>query len=313
MSPFEWEAIDLTDRLCVVTGANSGVGYEVAKGLARAGADLVLGCRSVERGNHARDALRAETGNSKIHCIQLDLSAPQSVRAFAEAIKALRKPLKVLVNNGAVMKLERELTPDGHELNFATNHLGPFLLTHLLLETLKQAAPSRIVNVSSNAHAQGKLDFDDLKLERKFGGFPAYARSKLANLVAARELALRLEGSGVTLNSVHPGGVASNFNKDFKGAAKIIFGLVKLFLSPPEKGAQTPLYLASARALEGVTARYFVDLKEAKPLKLVEDRAFGARVWDLSVKLTDVSEALTKSAQPVSQENVAACPGASDR
>lgn len=263
-------------RVCLVTGANSGIGLETARGLARRDARVVMVCRDPVKGEAARRDVMTTTGNAKVDLLIADLASLDSVRQLAEQVKARYPQLHVLIHNAGLMAKRREVSADGFELQFAVHHLAVFLLTDLLLDLLKKSAPARIINVSSMIHKLGKIDFTDLQSERKFGTYRSYGRSKLAMLLYTYELAARLQGTGVTVNALHPGAVATNIGMP---------GWMQPFLATPEQGARTTLYLATAPELERVTGKYFVDGKEARSSRASYDRNLGARLWTVTEQL----------------------------
>ena len=275
----------LRERVCIVTGANSGIGKEVARGLACLGATVVLACRNLQRAEAARSEIAATTGNADLEVRELDLARFASVRAFARNFLAVHPNVHVLVNNAGIYAAKRVLTEDGVESTFASNHLGHFLLTNLLLDALRANAPSRIVNVASEASAVGKVHFDDLMLERRWNGLAAYSQSKLANVLFTFELARRLRGSGVTANAMHPGGVRTNWSK---GSGAMRFGMLLAwpFLLPPEKGADTALWLAASPEADGLTGQYFQKRRPIDPNPIARDPAVARRLWDASETLT---------------------------
>lgn len=276
-------AANLEGRVCIVTGPTSGIGKETARGLARMGASVILACRDMEKGEVVRREIAADAGNSRLEVAKLDLADQSSIRAFAADFQKTHLRLHVLINNAGISALKRRLTPDGVESQFAVNVLGPFLLTNLLLGTLKDSAPARIINVGSAAHAGGHVDFDNLQGEREFRSFRAYSNSKLGLLLITYELARRLQGTGVTVNCVHPGVIRSNLGGDDLPGALIFF---KLFMRGPVAGAQPSLRLASAPELEGVTGKYFHKLKEARSAPESYDTAAAQRLWDVAARLT---------------------------
>jgi NAD(P)-dependent dehydrogenase (short-subunit alcohol dehydrogenase family) len=221
--------------------------------------------------------------------MSLDLASFKSIRGFAKAFLAKNDRLDVLVNNAGLVLSERSETEEGFETQFGVNHLAHFLLTDLLRERIVGSAPSRIVNVASRAHrfARNGLDFDDLQLKSGYGGLKAYGRSKLANIYFTRELARRLQGTGVTTNAVHPGSVATGFSRDgdVKGVFGFLYPLAKPFLRTPEKGAETSIYVASAPELDGVTGKYFADCKEAETTAVAQDDEAARRLWEASEAL----------------------------
>ncbi len=276
------ESVRMAGKVVVVTGANAGIGKAAALALARMGARVGMVSRSRERGETARADVVRESGSAAVELFLADLSAQGEVRRLAAEIRERCGRLDVLVNNAAVYTRERTLSPDGIELQFAVNHLAPFLLTGLLLDLLERSAPARVVTVSSEAHRPVHLDWDDLQGERRYLGLRAYGAAKLANLLFTRELARRMAGRGVTANAVHPGVVAT----------ELLFGgwgplrLLRRFMRTPEQGARVVVRLASAPELEGVTGRYFRDEREIRPSAAALDDEAARRLWRLSAELT---------------------------
>ena len=248
---------DLDGRTFLITGANTGIGKETARALAARGGGVILACRSAESGRRAVDEIAAQTGNHDLELLALDLGDLASVRACADAFLARDEPLHVLINNAGVAG-GRGMTASGFERAFGTNHIGPFLLTSLLLDRLRESAPARIVNVASGAHfgATG-IDFDDVRTPtRTVSGMREYSVSKLANVLHAQELARRLDGTGVTTYSLHPGVIASDI---WRRVPWPVRGLMKLRMDSPEHGARTSLYCATAPELAGESGRYYDD------------------------------------------------------
>jgi len=278
----------MKDKVVVVTGGNTGIGKEAVSGLSRLGARVVIACRDVEKGRRAADEVTKETGGD-IRVFALDLADFDSVRSCAEALLAAFPRIDVLLLNAGLMLGDRRETRQGFEATFGINHLGHFLLTELLLERMKASAPSRIVVVSSDAHRRAKagLTWDDLPRTRRYAGFDVYSESKLANILFTRELARRLEGTGVTVNALHPGFVATEFGRggDIKGIVGKLLPLAQLFARTPVKGAETSVYLASSPEVEGVTGEYFVDCRATKPNRAARDDAAARRLWDESERL----------------------------
>ncbi len=253
---------DLGFKTALVTGATGGIGKEIARGLARMGATVVIGARNVDKGEAARAEIAASTGNSKISVMKLDVADLDSIRAFAPAFAAAHPKLDVLVNNAGAWFSDRRESPQGHELTFATNVLGPHLLTSLLLDGLRAAGHSRVVNVVSSI--AGNYDADDLLFsKRKFDGFKAYAQSKQALRMLSWGLAERVKNDGVTVNAAAPGFVKTDFNQNASGFTAMMINLsAKLFAVTAEKGADTPLWVAAAPELQDATAKYFEARKE---------------------------------------------------
>ena len=263
------------DKICIVTGGNTGIGKATVEGLARAGATVVIACRDVVKGAAALDEVAASTGSKELHVMALDLASLQSVRAFAGAFAAKFARLDVLVENAGVLASTRQVTADGLELDFGVNHVGHFLLAELLLPMLKASAPSRIVVVSSNLHRGARLDFDALQGEKRWHR-DAYGKSKLANMLFVRALAKRLEGTRVVVNGLHPGVIATELARDFSRPVRMI---AKWFFKSPEQGARTSLHLATAPETSEVSGRYFVNSKQTRPSAAALDDVLAERLW----------------------------------
>jgi NAD(P)-dependent dehydrogenase (short-subunit alcohol dehydrogenase family) len=279
----------LTDTTILITGANSGIGRAAATGLAALGAKLVLVCRDPGRGEAARQAIVAASGNEAVDLQIADLAVQADVRRLAATIRSSYARLDVLINNAGVINGSRTLTPDGLESTFALNHLAYFLLTHELMDLLKASAPARIINVSSMGHKLGTIAFDDLQAERGYESLRAYNQSKLANLLFTYELDRRLVGSGITVNAVHPGGVATNFASGNATAFGWVVKLVRPFLRSPEKGAETVVYLAAAPEVAGTSGKYFVDCRPRPSSRESQDLAVAQRLWAVSEQLTGLT------------------------
>ncbi|HKQ08955.1 MAG TPA: SDR family oxidoreductase [Blastocatellia bacterium] len=277
------DTANMQGKVCIVTGANSGIGRITALELARQGAQVVMVCRDRARGEAAMAGIKQATGNDRIELMLCDLSSQADIHRFAHEFRATHPRLDVLVNNAGVYLRKRATTVDGLETTFATNHLGYFLLTNLLLDLLKRSAPSRVVNVASGAHASGHINFDNLQGEQQYSGVRAYCHSKLANILFTRELARRLKGTGVTVNSLHPGAVATGI---FRALPKPLEAIIKLVTMSPEKGAQTSVYLASSPAVEATTGKYFVRCAEVLPSAEARDDDVAQRLWAESARLT---------------------------
>ena len=284
----------MKDRICLVTGANAGIGLETARGLARQGATVIMTARNRQKGEAAAADVRQTTGSERVELLDLDLADLSSVREAAEQVAMRHDALHVLINNAGLMLSERRLTVDGFETTFGVNHLGHFALTLLLLPLLKSSAPARIVNVASGAHAAARkgLDFDDLMFERRpYKMMDAYAGSKLANIHFTQELARRLEGSGVTANAVHPGAVGTRFasDGDVKGWFATLFQIGRPLLLTPAKGARTSLHVATAEEGGQVSGAYFARSRQKKTSRVAADHEADRRLWEISEQLTDIS------------------------
>ena len=279
----------MSGKICIVTGANSGIGKETALGLAQMGARVVMVCRNAEKGKAALEEIRRESGSSQVDLLIADMSSQASVRALAEQIQQKYPRLDVLVNNAGGGAPAATLSADGIEMTLATNHLGPALLTLLLLDLLKASAPSRIVNVSSSeAQRPARLDMNDLQFERrKYGGIAAYRQSKLLMNTFTFELARRLAGTGVTANCLHPGMVATNiWSATLIG--KLISAVVMPFMLNSKQGAAVSLYLATSPEVAQVSGEYFVNSKPAKSNPLSRVPKLMAEVWLCTEKMTSL-------------------------
>ncbi len=277
----------MKDKICVITGATSGIGKETALALAGMGAHLIL----INRNSHKAEQLAAEiankAGNSQVDLITADLSSMSQVKAAAAEINQKYDHIDVLVNNAGGMNEKYEETAEGFEKTFATNYFAMFLLTDLLLEKLKAAPSGRIVNVSSTAHRGGHIDLSNLMLKQGFAPFKAYSNTKLAVNLFTFELARRLQGTRVTANCLHPGVVATNF-----GAGTFVIGtayrLGKMFMIDSKQGAQTQIYLASSPEVAGVSGKYFDESKIAQPSDASLDADLAAKLWMETERLLGV-------------------------
>ena len=273
----------MAGKIVMVTGANSGIGKITALELAKMGATVTMVCRSRDKGEEALREIKESIGGGSFELMVADLSSQSEIRILAEEFQKKHDRLDVLVNNAGVFVRQRSMTRDGIETTFAVNHLAYFLLTSLLLDLLKRSAPSRIVNVSSRAHTSATMNFDDLQGEREYGGWRAYCQSKLANILFTNELARRLEGSGVTVNCLHPGVIATGL---FRVLPKILELPLRIFLSSPETGAETSVYLASSPDVEGVTGKYFIKKRAVASSPESQNAESARRLWEVSERLT---------------------------
>lgn len=275
---------NMLGKIVMITGANSGIGKETAKVLARKGARIIMICRNKERGETALKNLKEETNSDKIELILADLADPEGIQNAVALFKEKYDKLDVLINNAGLVLSKRKVTALGYEKTFAVNHLGHFLLTNLLLDILIKSAPSRIINVSSGVHYSANINFDDINLSSRYRGYRAYANSKLANLLFTYELARKLEGTGVTVNALHPGFVRSNFGRrGRKLYQRIFFDVARSFAKSVEKGAKTSIYLASSPEVKDVTGKYFVNSKPKKSSHTSYDREAQKKLWQLSI------------------------------
>jgi NAD(P)-dependent dehydrogenase (short-subunit alcohol dehydrogenase family) len=275
-------------RVCVVTGASSGVGRATAIGLAGLGAMVVLVCRDPERGEAAREdvAKAGATSGGQARLEVADLAVQRDVRELAKRLHQRLDRLDVLVNNAGGIFGRRRESHDGIELTLALNHLAYFLLTNLVVDMLRASAPSRVVNVASAAHSGARLNLDDLQLRRGYRPQRAYANSKLDNVLFTYELARRLAGTGVSVNCVHPGTVRSGFGRDGSALFRLGVRLVQPFMITPEAGADTVIYLATSPEVEGVTGKYFVKRQPRPSSAASYEETTANRLWEESARLT---------------------------
>ncbi|MEY3015592.1 MAG: hypothetical protein RIT45_4327, partial [Pseudomonadota bacterium] len=273
-------------KVAVVTGANAGIGKVTARELARAGARVILACRSEAKARSAMNEIREAVSGAQLELVRLDLSSFESVRGAAAEIAELAPKLDILVNNAGLAG-QKGLTADGFELTFGTNHLGPYLLTRLLLPNLQAATPARIVNVASRAHYRtGPIDFTKVRKETATPtGFPEYCQSKLANVLFTRELARRLEGQDIDVYAVHPGVVASDIWREVPAPAR---ALMKLFMITNEEGALTSLHCATAPSAKGKTGLYWDKSKPKQPASNAQDDAAAADLWRRSAEWVEL-------------------------
>ena len=276
----------LAGKVCLVTGATSGIGKVTARELAQRGATVVVVGRSEARSAATVSQIRRQTDNSSVEFLLADLSSQQDVRRLAKEFENRYPRLDVLVNNAGAIMLSRRESVDGIEMTFALNHLAYFLLTNLLLDRLKSSAPARIVNVASNSHERAKLDLDDIQVRGRYWGFGAYARSKLANILFSYELARRLEGTGVTVNALHPGLVGTNFLANNGPFGKLLRMAVVVKGMSVERGARTSIYLASSPDVEKVTGRYYFKEQDVPSSIASYDEDSARQLWRLSAELT---------------------------
>lgn len=281
---------DMTGKVCLVTGATSGIGQATAHALARLGATVVILGRNPEKSAATIAQVNRACDNPNTDCLLADLSSQAAIRQMAQQFKEHYQRLDVLINNAGAVFMQRQESVDGIEMIFALNHLGYFLLTNLLLDVLKASAPARIINTSSELHRKAHLDFDDLQNTRRYRGMNAYHQSKLANVLFTYELARRLEGTGVTSNALSPGLVATNLGMNNRGLSLLMKRLVdRLIGISPEEGAQTGVYLATSPQVEGVTGKYFVKQKAIPSSPESYDETVAARLWQASVELTGLT------------------------
>jgi len=279
--------MQMKGRICMVTGATSGIGEVTAEALAKLGAKVIAVGRNPEKSISTVDRIKAKTGNSDVEYMLADFSILGEVRKLAETFTSKYNHLHVLVNNaGAVF--EKRIETDGVEMTFAVNHLAPYLLTNLLLDTIKNSAPARIINVSSLLHSRAEMNFEDLQASKAYDLMNAYGQSKLANILFTYELAKRLEGSGVTVNALHPGIVATNLGSNNEGFKSKIWRVINKFGISPEEGAKTSIYLATSPEVANVTGKYFEKCKAVPSSKESYDKNASEKLWCISAELTGI-------------------------
>ncbi len=273
-------------KVCLVTGANRGIGKAVCMELAAQGAEIVMCARNRSKSEAARSEIISKTGNNKIHSIVADLSSFRGVVSIADEFRASFQKLDVLINNAGIFLTEYQETEDGLETQWMVNYLAPYLLTRRLLDLLKNTIEGRIINVSSNAHFRGKIDFENGYVPGDYNGLKAYAQSKLGNVLFTKELAYRLVGTHVSSFALHPGVVRTGIgNRNSSGWMSWLWNLGKPFMISPAKGAKTIVYLASAPQLAGLSGLYFVNCQPHPSSKLTTDRSLSSRLWSESEDL----------------------------
>lgn len=281
-------------KIVLITGANGGIGKETARGLAKMGATIVMACRNLTRAVAVCEAIKRGSGNARIEVMQLDLTSLRSVRELVSQFSGKHQQLNVLINNAGVICAGGRETEDGFNRVMATNYLGPFLLTNLLLPLLKQTPEARIINVSSIAHLWGRIDLNDLNLKRRFRFRGAYASSKLALILFTQELSERLKQTGITANALHPGVVATDIYRIgpegswYQATFRTILSVVMI---SPQDGAQTSIYLASSDDVRGVTGKYFYKLNPSFVSPKCRDTRLQKGLWQLSERLTGLFDA----------------------
>lgn len=285
------------DKIVLVTGATNGIGKVTALRLAEQGAHVVIVSRSAQKCAAVSDEIRTQSGNPKVEWIAADLATLAGVEEAAAEFRARHQQLHVLINNAGGVFADHLKTADGYEMTFALNHLSYFRLTQLLRDLLLASAPARIVNVSSDAHYGGAMNFDDLMGARKYSSWGAYSQSKLANVLFTYALARQLEGAGVTANALHPGFVATGFGRNNGGLMGMVMPLAQLFAIKPDKGAETSVFLAASPTVAGVSGKYFANCKPKASSKASYDVAAQDRLWAISEELVQRAAApLTASA-----------------
>ncbi|MBN3282445.1 RDH13 dehydrogenase, partial [Polyodon spathula] len=287
----------ITGKTVVITGANTGIGKETARELARRGGRIIMCCRDMVKCENAAKEIRGETLSHNVYARHLDLASIKSIREFANNINKEEERVDILINNAGIMRCPHWQTEDGFEMQFGVNHLGHFLLTNLLLDKMKRSAPSRIINVSSLAHVVGEMDFNDLNWEKKkYNTKVAYCQSKLANVLFTKELARQLQGTGVTVNALHPGVVETELGRhtgmhQSQFSSTVLGPLFYLLVKSPNQGAQPSIFLAVAEEVDGVSGKYFDVLKEKEPAPQAQDAEAARQLWQISARLVGLEDA----------------------
>ncbi|XP_061577859.1 retinol dehydrogenase 11-like [Cololabis saira] len=284
----------LDGKTVLITGANTGIGRETAVDLARRGARVILACRDMDRANKAAEYVRKKTGNDNVVVKKLDLGSLQSVRQLAKDVLASEERLDVLINNAGIMSCPQWKTDDGFEMQFGVNHLGHFLLTNCLLDLLKKSSPSRIVNVSSLAHERGQIYFDDINQEKDYRPWKSYGQSKLANVLFTRELANRLQDTGVTTYSLHPGVIRTELGRHFWPNIplwkRVVYVPLTFLIKTPTEGAQTTIYCAVEESLQKESGLYYSDCAPKAAAPQGQDDEAAKKLWDLSASMVGLTQ-----------------------
>lgn len=282
-------AARLDGKTVVITGANTGIGKETAIDLAKRGARIIMACRDMEKAQAALKEVIEKSGNENVACMKLDLSDSKSIREFAEAINKDEPKLNILINNAGVMVCPYGKTADGFEMQIGVNHFGHFLLTYLLLDLIKRSAPARIITVSSMAHSWGSIKLEDINSEQSYDKSKAYSQSKLANVLFTRSLAKRLEGTGVTTYSLHPGVVQTDLWRHLNGPQQAFMKVVSPFTKNSVQGAQTSIYCAVEPSLETESGGYYSDCAPAKCSSAGKNDELAQKLWELSCQLLSLT------------------------
>lgn len=281
--------VRLDGKTVLITGANTGIGKETALDMAQRGARVILACRDMTRARIAADDIRQRSGNGNVVVKKLDLASLQSVRDMARDVLKNEARLDILINNAGIAICPKWTTEDGFEMQFGVNHLGHFLLTNLLLDLLKKSAPSRIVIVSSLAHETGRIHFDDINLDKDYDGDVSYRQTKLANVLFCRELAARLQGTGVNVYSLHPGIIRTELPRHMLASSALwkraIYNLLFMLIKNPWEGAQTTIYCAVDESLANSSGLYYSDCAPKTPAPQALDDAAAKKLWDLSASM----------------------------
>lgn len=282
--------MDMTNKLCVITGANSGIGYETAKALAQKGAYIVMVCRNEDKAIEAKNSILESVVDAGIAIVLCDFSIQKEIRKAADEITSRYKKIDILINNHGFIASERTETVDGLESTFGVNHIGYFLFTNLLLDNLTAARNGRIINVASDAHRAGEFDPENLQLQENFSPMKAYGNSKLFNILFTKELADRLKDTKVTANCLHPGVIGSNFGKSGNWLVRTFWTLGSTFMKSSKEGAETSIYLASSDEVENANGAYFKNKKAVAPRKNAQNMEAASKLWEISEELCGLNE-----------------------
>lgn len=283
--------MNLSNKLCVVTGANSGIGKETVRDFARRGAYVVMVCRNKERAEQARREIEKDTNHSGLEIVLADLAVQYDIRQAAEQITDQFDHIDILVNNAGFIPSKREMTADGIEKTLAVNHLAPFLLTNLLLNHLQKAETGRIITVSSEVHRLGAriFDLDNLQLNNDFSPMKAYGLSKLCNIMFSHELSKQTREHSITANCLHPGVVGTQLSEEAGLFTKLFYFIGRPFMRSPKEGAQTSIYLATSDEVQDISGQYFKNKQLTRPSKIAFDDEKTAQLWERSKKMTGLT------------------------
>lgn len=280
----------MKNKICIVTGANTGIGRATAAALASLGAEVVMVCRNKEKGINAQKRIMRKSKNKAVHLLIADLSSMNEVRNLSKEIHSKFSKIDVLINNAGLINQQRQSTIDGYEYQFAVNYLSNFLLVHLLLDLLLKSGSARIINVSSGVHRGAEIKFDDLNSEKAYNPHRVYGMTKLAQLLFTYKLSKLLDGKNITVNALHPGVVATNLLSDFNSQPRVLGFLDRFKNVGPEKGAETSIYLASSDEVTNISGKYFVDKKMEDTSLASYDPKSADRLWNESLKLCGISD-----------------------
>lgn len=280
----------MKNKICIVTGANTGIGKATAAGLASIGAEVIMVCRSKEKGEEAKRQIIKQSKNESVHLFLADLSSKNEIKRLSDEIHNKFNKIHVLINNAGIILHQRQLTADGYEYQFAVNYLSNVLLIHLMMDLLLKATPSRIINVSSGAHRGAGINFNDLHTEKEYKYLQVYGMTKLAQILFTYKLAKELSGTGITVNALSPGVVATNLLSDFQGKPRALGFLHKIKNDSPDKGAETPLYLAASEDVKNLTGKYFANKKIEETSMASYDQNTTERLWNESLKLCGIEK-----------------------